>query len=246
MSQLLNEITIKVDSYPKDFIKKLIENDSLIHFIKNLITNHLCDQIFLEKEFDYEKSNRTFCKKNNLKDTDQLLKYLSIKGMRLEDHKRNLINSNKILFYAKREFADKAKSDFIKNKNLLDLYTYDFIELFESDIAHEIYFQLEANESTFKKLTFDYSQEKSLIKSFGTKGPVDLGKLNPIIRKKLLTINDNDVIPPFKLDNFWLLIVLKDKTEAIFDEFTQSKMVIKLFDEWINLLTIKSIQKLIT
>ena len=60
-----------------------------------------------------------------------------------DDHKRNLINSRKVLFIAKNKFSEKEKSDFIKNKDLLDLYTYEFIEFNESDYA-QIFFQLES------------------------------------------------------------------------------------------------------
>ena len=37
--------------------------------------------------------------------------------------------------------------------------------------------------------------------------------------------------------------MLEAKKEAKFDEITKTKMVLSLFDEWINLLAVESIQK---
>ena len=67
---------------------------------------------------------------------------------------------------------------------------------------------------------------------------MNLLRTNPLIMEKLLKTSVNVVIPPFKVENIWLIIILKKKSEAKFDEFTESKMVLSLFDEWINLLTV--------
>tara|TARA_B100000524_G_C23617931_1_gene358618 strand:+ start:250 stop:987 length:738 start_codon:yes stop_codon:yes gene_type:complete len=241
MVEIIKDLDLKIDSLEIDFIKTLRENDSLIHFIRNFIINKICEKINLE--INFEDLNKSFCANNKIKDKDQLLKYLRVKGMHPKDHKRNLINSQKVLRIAKDEFSEKAKSNFIKNKELLDLYTYDFIEFNESDYAHEIFFQFESKESSFHDFCIENGNDSLKIKSCGKKGPLNLLRISPIIKEKLLKISINDVIPPFKVGNVWLLIILREKNEAKFDELTESKMVLSLFDEWINLLTVNSIQK---
>ena len=64
-----------------------------------------------------------------------------------------------------------------------------------------------------------------------------------VIRNSTKQINLNKVIAPFKVGDIWLLIMLEAKKEAKFDELTKTKMVLSLFDEWINLLAVDSIQK---
>ena len=241
MNELTDNLEPKIASLPIDFINTLRENDSLIHFMKNFIINNICQKTNLE--INFEDLNKSFCLSNKIKDKDQFLKYLKVKGMLPDDHKRNLINSRKVLFIAKNKFSEKAKSDFIKNKDLLDLYTYEFIEFNESDYAHEIFFQLESRESSFEGFCQKYGNEPKKIKTYGIKGPMNLLRTNPLIMEKLLKTSVNVVIPPFKVENIWLIIILKKKSEAKFDEFTESKMVLSLFDEWINLLTVNSIQK---
>ena len=87
--------------------------------------------------------------KNKIKDEENLLKFLSLKGISLEDHKKNLVNSEKIKFIALQEFSKNAETEFINTKTLLDQYTYSLITVKESDLAHELYLQLDSEESEF-------------------------------------------------------------------------------------------------
>jgi len=241
MNDLVEDINLRLESLPELFLVSLRENDSLIHFMRNFIINILCERKNIE--FNFKESNKEFCKNNNIKDEVQLSRYLKVKGMLMNDHERNLLNSKKVLIIAEEQFSEKAKSDFIKNKNLLDMYTYKYIEFFDSDFAHEIFFQLDSGESTFDKLFSNDLKAISNVKSYGKVGPLDLAKINPIIKEKILKTNLNEVIAPFKAGDFWFLIMLEAKKEAQFDELTKTKMVLSLFDEWISVLAVKSIQK---
>ena len=242
MNDLLEDINSRLKSLPDLFIISLRENDSLVHFVKKFIINILCERKG-DIEFSFKESNKQFCKNNNIKDESQLSKYLKLKGMLMNDHERNLLNSKKVLIIAGDIFSEKAKSNFIKNKNLLDIYTYKYIEFFDSDFAHEIFFQLDSRETSFDKLFSENLKAIGNVKSYGTVGPLDLAKINPTVKEKILKTNLNEVITPFKVGDFWLLIMLEAKKEAKFDEITKTKMVLSLFDEWINLLAVDSIQK---
>ena len=74
----------------------------------------MCAEINLD--LSYENINKSFCKNNNIDDEEKFNKYLKYKGMRLEDHKRNLINSKKILTIANNKFLKKAETDFLNKK----------------------------------------------------------------------------------------------------------------------------------
>ena len=94
MNELTENLEPKIASLPIDFINTLRENDSLIHFMKNFIINYICQKTNLE--INFEDLNKSFCLSNKIKDKDQFLKYLKVKGMSPDDHKRNLINSRKV------------------------------------------------------------------------------------------------------------------------------------------------------
>ena len=223
-----------------DLINKLRENDSLIHFTKNFIINILCAEINLD--LSYENINKSFCKNNNIDDEEKFNKYLKFKGMRAEDHKRNLINSKKILTFANNKFLKKAETDFLNKKSLLNLYSFDIIEFFESDMAHEIYFQLESNEVDIEKLKLKEIPEKYSYK-ISSVGQMNLLNTDSLLSEKIMNLKIDEYSEPFKFNKNWVILVVKEKKEAQFNEERKSQMVLSLFEEWINLLALNSINQ---
>ena len=223
-----------------ELITKLRENDSLIYFIRNFIINILCSEINLN--FNYDNVHKSFCKNNKIEDDEKFKKYLMFKGMRIEDHKRNLINSKKILTIANNKFLKKAETDFLNKKNLLSFYSFDIINIFESNLAHEIYFQLESNEVNIEKLKLEEISGKSQYK-ISSSAPINLLKTDPLISEKIINLKIGEFSDPFKLNKNWVIVFLKEKKEAEFNEQTKSQMVLSLFEEWINLLSINSIHQ---
>ena len=223
-----------------ELIDKLRENDSLIHFTRNFIINLLCAEISLD--FNYDNVHKSFCKNNNLDDEEKFDKYLKFKGMRVEDHKRNLLNSKKILTIANNKFLKKAETDFLNKKSLLNLYSFDIIDIFESNMAHEIYFQLESNEASIEQLKLKEISEKSIYKITSV-ALMNLLKTDSLISEKIMKLRIGEFSEPFKFNKNWVIVFLKEKKEAEFNEKTKSQMVLSLFEEWVNLLSVKSISQ---
>ncbi len=86
MLDLERDITEKVNDLSNEFIKLLRENGLLNQFLRNFITNIICSKVDLK--INYEEINKDFCKKNKIIDEKNLLKFLSLKGMNLDDHKK--------------------------------------------------------------------------------------------------------------------------------------------------------------
>ena len=237
---ILKKVEKELFNLNPDLINKLRENDSLIHFTRNFIVNILCAEINLD--LSYENINKSFCKNNNIDDDEKFNKYLKYKGMRLEDHKRNLINSKKILIIANNKFLKKAETDFLNKKNLLNVYSFDIIEIFESDIAHEIYFQLESNEVSIEKLKLKGISEKYSYK-ISSAGPMNLLNTDSLLSEKIINLKIDEFSEPFKFNKNWVILLLKEKKEVEFNEERKSQMVLSLFEEWINLLAVNSINQ---
>ena len=150
MVDLEKDIERKLNNLSDEFINLLRENNLLNQFLRNFITNIICSKVDLDINID--DLNNDFCKKSNLLDEKALLQNLSLRGINMEDHKRNLENSEKIKFIALQEFSKNAETEFINTKTLLDQYTYSLITVKESDLAHELYLQLDSKESEFSTL----------------------------------------------------------------------------------------------
>ena len=242
MIDLEKDITEKVNSLSNDFIVLLKENGLLNQFLKNFITNLICSKFDLK--INFEEINKDFCIKNKIKDEKNLLKFLTLQGLSLEDHKKNLEKSEKIKFIALQEFSKNAETEFINSKTMLDQYTYSLLTVKESDLAHELYLQIESEEAEFSLLAKKYSSEGNTNK-LGVIGPQGLGNVHPVLKEKLLTAKKGELLNPFKVDNWWVIVRLEEKVEAKLDDFVRQRITLSLFDKWVNILTINSIKKLI-
>lgn len=242
MFDLEKDIEESLKNLSIEYINLLRKNNLLYQFLKNFITNIICSKVDLKINID--ELNEEFCRKNSIKDEKTLVEYLSLKSMTLEDHKKNLENSEKIKSIAFNEFSKNAETEFINSKTLLDQYTYSLITVKESDLAHELYLQLDSEEADFASLAKKYSLEGNTNK-MGLIGPQGLGNVHPVLKEKLLIAKKGELLNPFKIDQWWVLVRLEEKTEAKLDDFVRQKITLTLFDKWVNILTVNSSKKLI-
>ena len=242
MIDLENVIEEKLNNLSDEFINLLRENNLLNQFLRNFITNIICSKVDLK--INIEEINKDFCAKNKIIDEKDLAKFLSIKGISLEDHKKNIENSEKIKYIALQEFSKNAETEFINTKTLLDQYTYSLITVKESDLAYELYLQIESEEAEFSSLAKKYSSEGNTNK-MGVIGPQGLGNVHPVLKEKLLTAKKGELLNPFKIDNWWVIVRLEEKVEAKLDSFVRQRITLSLFDKWVNILTINSSKRLI-
>jgi len=242
MVDLEKDIEEKLNNLSDEFINLLRKNNLLNQFLRNFITNIICSKVDLNINVD--EINKDFCKQNNLLDEKALLQNLTIKGINMDDHKRNLENAEKIKIIASQEFSKNAETEFINSKTLLDQYTYSLITVKESDLAHELYLQLDSEEAEFSSLAKKYSMEGSTNK-MGVIGPQSLSSVHPILKEKLLTAKKGELLNPFRVDSWWAIVRLEEKIEAKLDDFTRQKITLSLFDKWVNILTVNLSKKLI-
>ena len=242
MVDLEKDIEEKLNNLSDEFINLLRKNNLLNQFLRNFITNIICSKVDLNINVD--EINEDFCKQNNLLDEKALLQNLTLRGINMDDHKRNLENAEKIKIIASQEFSKNAETEFINSKTLLDQYTYSLITVKESDLAHELYLQLDSEEAEFSSLAKKYSMEGSTNK-MGVIGPQSLASAHPILKEKLLTAKNGELLNPFRVDSWWAIVRLEEKIEAKLDNFTRQKITLSLFDKWVNILTVNLSKKLI-
>ena len=241
MVDLEKEIEEKLNNLSCEFINLLRKNYLLNQFLRNFITNIICSKVDLK--INVENLNKDFCMKNNLLDEKALFQNLSFRGINMDDHVRNLTNTEKIKLIASQEFSKNAETEFINTKTLLDQYTYSLITVKDSDLAHELYLQIDSKEANFSELASNYSLEGSTNKS-GIIGPQSIGNVHPLLKEKLLTAKKNELLNPFQVDKWWVILRLEDKIEAKLDDSLRSKITLSLFDKWVNILTINSSKRL--
>ena len=201
-------------------------------YLKEFVLNEVTKNISIEKK-QLEDAKRIFYKEKNINDNTQLNEFLLFNGINEKDLEYQISLPLKIELLSTYVLENKIETHFLKRKDELDLYKYNAIRVKDSDLAHEIYFQLEGGESNFFDLSRAYSLDKKIFPD-GVVGPRNTVGLHPAIREKLRNYNIGNLIKPFQIDNWWFIIKLLEKREASLDQNTSKKMALELCEIFVH------------
>ena len=224
-SQFLDEIN-------KDTFKILKIGNILPNLIRNFLIYKIASEISLEKNI-YEIEIKKFYLKNkilNKKDLDNILK---TKGISEGELHYQITLPLKILKFAKQKFKNEIESYFLERKDFLDEYTFNIIRLKNKNLSYELYFRIDSEESDFVKLSETYSFYSELYPK-GIFGPKNLKGVNPLIVNKLITASEGDLIQPFQVDEWWIILKLINKKKAKLDIATSNMLLLEIFNTFVN------------
>ena len=211
---------------------KIRKGNLLRVYVKELVINKITEQISIERN-QVEEAKNIFFKENKLIDNNRLNQFLLYKGINEEDLEYQISLPLKLEILSNQVNQSRIENHFLKRKDELDLYKYNVIRIDNSDLAHEIYFQLEGGESNFFDLSRRYSLDKKIFPD-GVVGPKNTVGLHPVIKEKLRTYDNGDLIKPFQIDKWWLIIKLLEKKEAILDQNTSKQMALELCEIFVH------------
>ena len=235
MKNLELKIIKFLDAINYDTLKILKFGNMLPNIIKNFLVYEIASMVNLEQKV-LEKEIKNFYLKNNINNSESLSKILKSKGMVLEELHYQICLPSKIYKFAEENFKNQLNEYFIKKKEFLDEFTFNIIRVKKGDLAHELYFQIDSGESDFLKLSQRYSFYSPLYPK-GVFGPRNLDGVNPIIMKKLLNSSIGNLIMPFQVDEWWVIIKLLEKKQAKLDKETTKMLLMELFDNFVKKVT---------
>ena len=141
--------------------------------------------------------------------------------------------SEKLKRLAKQQFTAKAEAHFLKRKGQLDQVMYSLVRLKDPAIARELYLQLSGGEASFAELAEKYSDGPERLTK-GVVGPKPIAAAHPQLAERLRTARDGEVIPPFELAGWWLIVRREQFEPAVFNEAIEEQMVQELLQEWVQ------------
>jgi parvulin-like peptidyl-prolyl isomerase len=103
----------------------------------------------------------------------------------------------------------------------------------DSGIAHELYLQLEAAETSFEKLATNYSEGPEQ-RSGGKVGPAPISRAHPQLQQLLRAAPIGVVLEPIAIEQWWVVTRLDERMEASFDDAMRQRMATELLEEWIT------------
>jgi len=139
------------------------------------------------------------------------------------------------------KWENQVESHFCQRKSQLDRVVFSLIRVKEIDIAEEIYFRLVSQEASFVELAPIYSTGIEA-KTKGISGPIELGKLDPVLADALRALQPAEVLPPMQIGGWWVVVQLETIICAQLDDEIRHYLTEELFDRWIY----EEVQKLLT
>ena len=104
-------------------------------------------------------------------------------------------------------------------------------------LAKELYLQIESGEANFADLAGRHAEGPER-NTNGIVGPVPLTQAHPILVDKLRVAKPGDLLEPFKVSDWWLVVRLERYSPATFTDEVSDAMCKEMFDAWINELTV--------
>ena len=232
MKVLEQKITEFLDEINTDTFKILKLGNMLPNLIRNFLIYKIVSEISLEKNI-YEIEIKKFYLKNNILKNKDLESFLKIRGISEEELHYQITLPLKISEFAKQNFQEEIKSYFLERKDYLDEYTFNIIRVKNKNLAYELYFRIDSKESDFRDLSESFSYYSDLYPK-GLFGPKNLQGINPTITNKLIIASLGELIHPFQVDEWWIILKLIGKKKAKLDEQTSNMLFKEIFNKFIN------------
>tara|TARA_B100000989_G_C19528916_1_gene468536 strand:+ start:1288 stop:2040 length:753 start_codon:yes stop_codon:yes gene_type:complete len=201
----------------------------LRRYLERKYTNNI--KVTKEEQIEFQKK---FLIRENIKDKDNLKNWLSMKGVSESEMNKNLYKSLLIEKFKNENFGSKIESLFLKRKTLLDRFTYSLIRVKTRNKAAELFLRLQEEESTFQELASSFSEGVEQVLN-GLIGPMELGKINPVIANKLLNSSPGQLWPPFEIEGWWVIIRLERSISSTLNEQMKNRLLDEMYEEWIFL-----------
>ncbi|BAZ18969.1 hypothetical protein NIES4071_108540 (plasmid) [Calothrix sp. NIES-4071] len=129
-------------------------------------------------------------------------------------------------------WGNKLEQYFLQCKSQLDKVVYSLLRTDSSEIAQELFFRIQDGDATFADCAKEYSQGAEA-QTGGLIGPVPISQAHPAIAQKLGTSKPGQVLPPMKLENWYVIVRLEKLIGAQLDDAMKATLLNHLFEQWL-------------
>ncbi len=174
-----------------------------------------------------------FYQQNQLKSEADVQTWLTRQGLAREKLEPLITRNLRLERYKKNTWGHKLESYFLERKAQLDRVIYSLIRVQDIGTAQELYFRIQEGEESFDKLAREHSQGVEA-ETGGLLGPVELGIPHPAIAKMLITSQPGQLIPPTRLDKWFIILRLEKFLPVQMDQSMEQKLLNELFENWLK------------
>jgi len=216
----------------KACLEKLAKLGILRIYLKEEILQEICEK----HPPDSKQSTQLleeFKNKNKISDDHALKNFAQQNLLSVEDLQLLSARPLCIQRYITNHFISKAEAHFLKRKDALDQVIYSLIRVNQESLARELHLQIAEAEADFSMLASEHAQGPES-QTRGVIGPVPLNQAHPALAQRLRGAKPGELLKPFQIEQWWVIVRIEQKMETSFDEATSQRMAAELFELWLR------------
>ncbi|NJL82190.1 MAG: peptidylprolyl isomerase [Chloroflexaceae bacterium] len=209
--------------------------------IKYRLLPQLAKEILIEQAIggidcptaDIAAARQQFCQQQQIHSEEQLQQWLQNQGKSEEDLEQQLARQQKLEKFKQQTWGSHLESYFLERKRGLDRIVYSLIRTQDAGVAQELYFRIQEGESNLPDLARQYSQG-SEAQTGGLIGPIEISAPHPKIGQLLATSKPGQILPPTRIENWWVILRLEKFIGAQLDEAMRLRLLEERFQQWLR------------
>ena len=176
---------------------------------------------------------KTFLARESITDKASLQAWLQRQGINEPQMSQRLFRALQLEQFKKATFGPRVEPLFLERKSNLDRVMYSMLRVRERAKAVELHLRLEEEEATFADLASTYS-EGSERQVNGLIGPMELGRINPVLGERLRISSPGQLWPPFEAEGWWVLLRHERHLPAQLDPLMQQRLLNEMYEIWMR------------
>lgn len=204
----------------EDICALLTSPQVLPHLLRELIV----EQITATVDCTTEELESAF------REMSQLPQYRSLPPAHVE---RLIPRQLKLEKFKTASWSDQVEAEFLQRQERYDQVLFSLIQTDNLEIIQELYFRLREGEANFGEIATQYSQGPEA-RTNGLVGPLELYNLHPKLSHMLRISQPGQVSPPFRVDQWVVIVRLERYLPAQFDEKLRQRLIDEKYESWMQ------------
>lgn len=176
---------------------------------------------------------QAFLSRERITDLNSLNAWLQRQGISEQQMSQRLFRDLQLEQFKQATFGPRIEPLFLERKALLDRVLYSLLRVRERGKAIELQHRLQEEEATFADLASTYSEgiEQQLN---GLIGPMELGRINPVLAERLRVSTPGQLWPPFEVAGWWVLLRHERHMPAQLDDPMRQRLLNEMYEFWMR------------
>jgi parvulin-like peptidyl-prolyl isomerase len=217
---------------PEPLWRQLARFQLLLPLLRQQLIAEAVAEIQLTEE-ESSRAQQSWGARHNLRSADALNAFLRAQAISEADAIWQAELPFRIQRHCQEHFLHRAEQRFLARKNQLDQVIYSLLRVEDAALARELYLRISEGEADFAELAAQYAKGPEQA-TRGVVGPVPLTQAHPQLAERLRTSRPGQLLSPFAIENWWLVVRLETLRAASFDDDMQQRMARELFDVWLD------------